>query len=91
MASIRCRGETVKTVRVFISGPYKNWEDCAVLVISEVLTFLRGCGRLRAKITRSQHIKKGLNDTNKYQELKPLQILIIRDKIISLIKKRLFH
>ena len=55
------------------------------------LTFLCGCGSLRAKITRSQHIKKGLYDTNKYQELKTLQILINRAKIISLIKKRLFH
>ena len=69
MASIRCRGETVKTVRVFISGPYKNWEDCAVLVISEVLTFLRGCGRLRAKIAIRTDIIRGLNDTNKYQKL----------------------
>ena len=69
MASIRCRGETVKTVRVFISGSYKNWEDCAVLVISEVLTFLRGCGRLRAKIATTDDIYKGLNDTNKYQKL----------------------
>ncbi len=69
MASIRCRGETVKTVRVFISGSYKNWEDCAVLVISEVLTFLRGCGRLRAKIAIRTDIIRGLNDTNKYQKL----------------------
>ena len=60
MASIRCRVETVKTVRVFISGSYKNWEDCAVLVISEVLTFLRGCGRLRAKIAIRTRVSKGL-------------------------------
>ena len=78
-------------VRVFISGSYKIWEDCGDLVILGVLTFLCGCGSLQAKITRSQHIKKSLNDTNKYQELKPLQILINRAKIISLIKKRLFH
>ena len=61
MASIRCRVETVKTVRVFISGPYKNWEDCADLVISEVLTFLRGCGRLRAKIAIRTGLSKGLS------------------------------
>jgi hypothetical protein len=54
---------------VFISGPYKNWEDCGDLVISEVLTFLRGCGRLRAKIAIRTDISKGLNDTNKYQKL----------------------
>ena len=71
MASIRCRGETVKTVRVFISGSYKNWEDCAVLVILGDLTFLCGCGSLRAKIAIRTDIYKGLNDTNKYQELNP--------------------
>jgi len=61
VASIRCRVETVKTVRVFISGSYKNWEDCVVLVISEVLTFLRGCGRLRAKIAIRTGLSKGLS------------------------------
>ena len=91
VASIRCRRESVKTCRVFISGSYRISEFCAVMVILGDLTFLCGCGSLRAKITRSQHIKKGLYDTNKYQELKPLQILINRAKIISLIKKRLFH
>jgi len=68
VASIRCREETVKTCRVFISGSYENWEDCADLVISEVLTFLCGCGRLRAKIAIRTDIYKGLNDTNKYQQ-----------------------
>ena len=91
MASIRCRRESVKTCRVFISESYRISEFCAVMVILGDLTFLCGCGSLRAKITRSQHIKKGLYDTNKYQELKTLQILINRAKIISLIKKRLFH
>jgi hypothetical protein len=91
VASIRCRRETVKTCRVFISGSYVCEGLGGVSVILGDLTFLCGCGSLRAKITRSQHIKKGLNDTNKYQELKPLQILINRAKIISLIKKRLFH
>jgi hypothetical protein len=61
VASIRCRGETVKTVRVFISGPYKIWEDCADLVISEVLTFLCGCGSLRAKIAIRTELSKGLS------------------------------
>jgi hypothetical protein len=61
VASIRCREETVKTVRVFISGSYKNWEFCAVMVILGVLTFLRGCGRLRAKIAIKTDISKGLS------------------------------
>ena len=80
-----------RVLGVFISG-CDIWGDLAGFrLYSGDLTFLRGCGRLRAKIAIRTDIYKGLNDTNKYQELKPLQILIIRDKIISLIKKRLFH
>jgi hypothetical protein len=59
VASIRCREETVKTVRVFISGPYKNWVNCAVMVILGDLTFFCGCGRLRAKIAIRTDIYKG--------------------------------
>ena len=59
MASIRCRAANVNWVGVFISDPYKNWEDCAVLVISGVLTFLRLCVRVRAKIAIRTGVSKG--------------------------------
>ena len=61
MASIRCGGETVKTCGVFISDPYKNWEFCVVMVISEVLTFSRLCVRVRAKIAIRTGVSKGLS------------------------------
>ena len=56
---------------VFISGSYKNWEFCAVMVILGVLTFSRLCVRVRAKIAIRTGVSKGLNDTNKYQKLAP--------------------
>ena len=45
---------------VFISGGDDLRGLCAVLVISEVLTFLRGCGRLRAKIAIRVKVSKGI-------------------------------
>jgi len=48
-------------VGVFISGSYENWEICAVMVILGDLTFLCGCGRVRAKIAIRTGLSKGLS------------------------------
>ena len=49
-------------VCVFIRGTYENWEICAVMVILGDLTFLCGCGRLRAKIAITDEVFKDIND-----------------------------
>jgi len=45
-------------LRVFIRDSYRISEICAVMVISGVLTFLCGCGSLRAKITITDEVFK---------------------------------
>ena len=46
---------------VFMSGSYVLGDFGGIRLYSGDLTFVRLCGSLRAKITRTQHIYKGLN------------------------------
>ena len=46
---------------VFIRGAYVFWGYCGDFVTLGVLTLWAGCDSLQAKITRSQHIYKGIS------------------------------
>jgi len=61
---------------VFMSGSYVLRDFGGIRLYSGDLTFVRLCGSLQAKITRTQHIYKELNDPNSYQNHIIITIII---------------
>lgn len=54
---------------VFMRSPYVFSEMCGDFLISGVLTFRGSADRMLAKITRPEHIYKGLNATHKNNQV----------------------